>query len=34
MPIVFWNWLDKTDAETGKPARDPFLKLSVFNMAQ
>jgi antirestriction protein ArdC len=35
MPVVFWNWLDKVDAETGKTVEIPFLKLYyAFNVAQ
>ena len=33
--VVYWNWLEKTDVETGKPVKIPFLKYSrVFNSEQ
>lgn len=34
-PVVFWNWTEKEDKETGKKTRVPFLKYyNVFNVEQ
>ena len=34
-PIVFWKWIDRTDAETGQKERIPMLRFyTVFNSAQ
>ena len=35
MPIVYWNFVERTDKETGKVKSVPFLKyFSVFNAEQ
>ena len=34
-PVVFWNWTEKEDKETGKKTKIPFLKYyNVFNVEQ
>ena len=34
-PVVFWNWIEKTDEKTGEKKRIPFLRYyTVFNAAQ
>ena len=33
-PVIFWNWVEKIDEQTGEPARLPFLRYyTVFNVA-
>lgn len=35
MPVVYWNWIEKDDKETGKPKKIPFIRCStVFNVEQ
>lgn len=35
LPVVFWNWLEKIDVETGQPIRVPFLRYyTAFNVQQ
>lgn len=34
-PVVYWNWIEKNDPETGKPGKIPFIRYyTVFNVQQ